>query len=73
MVNSEDDMTNLKETETKFTVGDRRTLNGTKRADWHGWKKCNRKINHVTLTNTTIISGLQSNLFSVTQALQKGF
>ena len=39
MLNSEYHMTNLKDTETKVTVGDHRNLTEKKRGDWHGWHK----------------------------------
>ena len=72
-VNSENNMTNLKDTETKVTTGEHKTLTGTKRGDWHGWQKRNGKLNNLTLTNMSILPGLHRNLFSVTQSLQKGF
>ena len=49
MVNSEDNMTNLKDTKTKVAVGDRKNITGTKRGDSHGWQKRNRKLHHVML------------------------
>ena len=73
MLNSEDNMKNLKDTETKVTVGNRKNLTGTKCGDWHGWQKFNRKIHHATLTNTAIITGLHENPFIVTRSLQKVF
>ena len=48
MVNSEDDMMNLKDTKTKVTVGDCKNLTVTKRGDWHDWKKYNTKLHAVT-------------------------
>ena len=36
MLNSEYHMTNLKDTETKVTVGDHKNITGTKYGDWHG-------------------------------------
>ena len=66
-------MTNLKENETKVTVGDRKTFTEKKWGDWHGCKKRDRNIHHVKLTNTAAIPGLHANLFSGTQALQKYF
>ena len=71
MVNSEDNMTNLKETKTKFTVGYRKTITGTKHGDWHGWQKHNGKLHHVILTNMAVILGLYANLFRIIRALQK--
>ena len=66
-------MTNLKDTKTKVTVGDRKTLTGTKKGDWHGWQKRDRKLHYVKLTNIEVISDLHENLLSVMQALQKVF
>ena len=71
MVNSEDDMMNLKDTKTKVTVGDCKNLTVTKRGDWHDWKKYNTKLHHVMLKNMDVISGLHADLFSVTRSLQK--
>ena len=49
MVNSEDNMTNLKNTKTRVAVGDRKNITGTKRGDSHGWQKRNRKLHQVML------------------------
>ena len=48
-------MTNLKEAETWFTIRDSRTINGTKCGDWHGNKRRDRKVRHMTLSNTSMI------------------
>ena len=64
MVNSEENITNLKNAETRVTVGDRKTLTEKKHCDWHGWhgwQKHNEKIHHVTLINTDVIPGLHGN------------
>ena len=73
MVNSKENITNLKDSETRVTVGYIRTLTGKKRVDWNGYKRCNGKLYHVTLTNTDVIPDRHSNLFILTQELQKGF
>ena len=36
MVNLEENMTNLKDNETKFPIGDRKTLTKKKRGKWNG-------------------------------------
>ena len=72
MVNLEENMTNLKDTETKVTVGDRKTLTRTKYGDWHVWHKCDRKLQYQKLTNRAVIPCLHTKIFSVTQALLKG-
>ena len=66
MVNSEDNMTNLKDSETKVTVGDRKNLTGTKPRDWNSWQEHNGKLHRATLKNTAEIPGLHANLFRVT-------
>ena len=73
MVNLEENMKNLKDLENRVTVGEIINLTGTRHGDWYDFKRRDGKLHHATLTNTTVISGLQSNLFSVTQALQKCF
>ena len=59
-------MTNIKDTETKFIVGDRKTITRTKCGDWHDCQKRNRKLHHTTLTNKATMPGLHANIFSVT-------
>ena len=66
-------MTNLKDNKTKVTGGYYRNITGIKGGDWHVWQKRDQKIHHMILTNMDVIPGLHVNLFSVTQALQKGF
>ena len=46
-------MTNLKDTKITVTAGDCKTLTRKKCGDWHGWKKSNGKLHHVTLTNNS--------------------
>ena len=66
-------MTNLKDAETRVTVGDSIKLTGTNHGNWHGWQKCDGQLHCVTFKNTAIIPGLHENIFSVARALQKGF
>ena len=72
MVKSKNIM-NLKDTKTQVTVGESITLTITKRGDWHGYQICGGKIHCVTLSNTAVIPVLNFILFSMTQALHKGF
>ena len=73
MVNSEENMMNLKDSEIRVNIGGSRTLTRTNRGNWHGCQKCDRKLHCVTLTNAALIPGLHANIFNVMQALQKGF
>ena len=73
MVKSENYITKLKDTRTRVTIWDRRTLTGTKHGNWHDWNKRSRKLHPVTLTNMVVIPCLHPNLFNVAWALQKGF
>ena len=73
MVNSEENITNLKDAKTRVTVGDSRTLTGGKGGNWHGYQRHAGKIHCVMLSNADIVSGLHVNLFRVMQILQKGF
>ena len=73
MVNSEENMTYLKDAETWVTSGDNININGIKRVDWHGYQRCDRKLPCVALSNTALIPGLHPNLFSMTLAIQKVF
>ena len=73
MINLEENMTNLKNDETRVTVGDNRTLTGTKGGDWNRYKRREGKTHNMTLSNTDVITGLKSNLFSMTRSLQNVF
>ena len=66
-------MTNLKDTESQVTLEDSRTLTGKKCGGWHGYQRRDEKIHRMTLSNTVVITGLHTNIFSMTQPLQKGF
>ena len=54
-------MTNLNDTETKVTVGDRKTLTEKKYGNWNSLQKRNGKQHHVTSINTAVIIGLHAN------------
>ena len=43
-----------------------------KHGDFNFYPKRDGKLHHVTLSNTAVIPGLHKNIFSMTQALQKG-
>ena len=64
-------MKNLKDAETRVTVGDSRTITTTKFGNWHGYQKIGGKLHRLTLSNTSAISDMHENLFSVMQELQK--
>ena len=49
MVNLEENMENIMDAEKRVTEGDSRKLTRTKRGNWHGWQKCYRELNYVTL------------------------
>ena len=57
---------NLKDAETRVTVGYSRALTGTKLGDCHGYQRHDKRLHHVTLSNMSIIPGLHANLFSMT-------
>ena len=63
-------MMNLKDAETRVTIGDSRTLNGTKRGDCHGYQKRDGKIHCKTLSDAAIITGLDENILSMAQTIQ---
>ena len=72
MVNSEENMTSIKEAEIQFTIGDSRTRNGTKCGNCNGYQIRYIKLHPVTLTNKSVISVLHANISRVTRSLQKG-
>ena len=72
-VNLEENMTNLRDSETRFTVGESRTLTGTKYGNWNGCQIHDGQIHWVKLSNAAVIPGLHKNIISITRALQKGF
>ena len=73
MVNSEEKMTNLKDSETRVTLGDIIILTRKTHENWHDWQKHDGKLCLVTLKNIAVIRDIQANIFSLTQALQIGF
>ena len=70
MVNSEENMTNLKDAETQVTVGYSRNITGIKCGDWNGYQRRDGTLHHMTLSNMIIIPGLHANIFSMTRALK---
>ena len=73
MVTPKENMTNLCDTESLFTVGDSGKLTVTKCGDWHVHHKHDRKLHRAKLSDMSIILGRHANLFIITQSLQKGF
>ena len=73
MVNSEENMMNLKDVEPKFTVGYIRTLTRNKCGNWHSYRRRDEKLHHTMLSNMDVILGLQENLLRMTRELQNGF
>ena len=61
---------NLKDTKTQVTIGDSRTITGTKRGNLHGYHRCDRKLHLVTISNTPVIPLIHANLFRVIQSPQ---
>ena len=72
MVNTEEIITNLHNAETRVTVGYSRNLNG-KTGNWRGYQKRDKKLHHVMLFDTDIMTGLHTSLFIVTLELHKVF
>ena len=73
IVKLEENMSNLKDAKTWATEGDSRTLTEKKLSNWYGYHRRGRKLHHVTLYNTAIISGLHANIFIVTLWLKQSF
>ena len=69
MVKLEKDITNLKDSEIRVTVGDSITLTREKR----GYNSHDGKLHCMKFSNMAVISGLHANFFSLTQALQESF
>ena len=69
MLNSKENMTNIKNSETRVTTGDSRTITGVKHGDWSGYQRRDRKLHHMTLSNTAVIPGLHKNIFKKTLVL----
>ena len=59
-------MTNLKNSETRVTIGESRTLTMKKYDGYHGYQRRDGKIYHVALSDMSIILGIYTNLFRVT-------
>ena len=73
MVNSEENMTNLEDANTRVTAGDSRTFYGGKRGDWNSYQRYEEILHHVVLSNMVLLTGLYTILFRATQGLQEGF
>ena len=73
MVNSDENIINLKDAKIGVTIGYSRNINGTKRGIWHGFQRHAIKLHGMTVSNTALISGLQENLLSVTLSIKKIF
>ena len=73
MVNSDKNVKNLKDAKIQVTVIDSTNLTGVKPINWPGYQIRDGNLHRLTLSNTDIIPGLHANIFSLTQALQKGF
>ena len=71
MVNLEENMTNFRDAETQVTVGDSRNITSTKRGNYNDYQRRDGKIHRVTLSNTSLTTGLHKNLFGVMRALKK--
>ena len=71
MVTIEGNMTNLCNKGTQVTIGDSGTLTGTKRGDWHGYQKHDKRIHPLTLSYTYAIPGLYAKFSSATRAPHK--
>ena len=69
MLNLEENITNVKDTKTRVTVGDSRTLTGQKCVKWHDHQRSDIKFHCVSLSNMTVIPGLYTNLFRMKPAL----
>ena len=66
-------MTNLKNDEIQVTIGDSRNLTGKNRGNWNVYERHARKLHCVTLSNTSVIASLNTNLSRVTLELQTCF
>ena len=73
MVKLEYNMTNLKDTKTRVTLGDSIPITSKKRGDWYGYDKEDEKLHRVDLYNMAVITGLHVNICRMTQAQQKSF
>ena len=73
MVNLEENMINLNDSQTQVTTGGIITITGKKHGDWHVYNKRDRKILCVTLSNMDLKPGLHDNLFIVMQELHRCF
>ena len=65
MVKPEENMMNLNNAETQFTVVDSRTHNSTTRVNWHSYQRRDRKHDCKILSNMAVITGLYENIFNM--------
>ena len=73
MVNSLENMTNLREVKTVVNTGKKKTMMGSLQSDWKEYHKRDGKFYQVRCTETAYILGLSVNIFSVTGASTKVF
>ena len=57
MITTVENMKNLRDAETRVTIGDSGTLTRIKHSDFSGYQKSDRKLHHVTLSDTSVIPG----------------
>ena len=69
----DENTTNLRYGETRATVGDNGTLTRAKCGYWHEYQKFDGKLHCLALADMAIMTGLHTSLFSMAQALKKGF
>ena len=72
MAKSEENMTNLKNVETRVTIGEGRTLTGEKLVNLNGYHKVDEKIHRVALSNMATIPELHANILSLNQPAGDG-
>ena len=73
MTRIEKNMKNLCDIKTKFTIGDSGMFKGKKHRYWYSYHKSDGNFHHVTLMGTYVILLINSNIFSVVQALKRVF
>ena len=73
ILNSEENMSNLKDSKTLVTVGYSRKITGAKCGNWHIWHRLDIILQRATLTNMAVIPGPHTNIFSVTRAQKNIF
>ena len=66
-------MTSLKDSKTRVTIGDSRTLTGEKCGNCRGYQRRDGKLHHVKLSNIAVIPVPYVNILSMVLAQKKGF